>query len=189
MSPASESSLSVACCCELRDGEPVRPVVWSIIFAFAIIGIAFIPAIPMLARLVSFEGRFAANRFSAKRLRFLRNLVLTYPSFEGAVRYVIASLAGLGVIWAAFRSPRTLLFFLGAFAVPALLYAFYGYERASSSSRYTVSLMIPYAVAVGVGLAAISTQIEATAARIWPSSQRNGTFVTLPWHSWLASSR
>jgi hypothetical protein len=105
--------------------------------------------------------------------------VLTYPSFEGAARYVIASLAGLGVLWAAFRSPRTLIFFLGAFAVPALLYAFYGYERASSSSRYTVSLMAPYAVAVGVGLAAISSQIEAMAARIWPNAQRIGTFVTI----------
>jgi hypothetical protein len=69
-------------------------------------------------------------------------------------------------------------FFFGAFAVPALLYAFYGYERASSSHRYTVLLMIPYAVAVGVGLAAISDQIEAVATRVWPGSRRIGTLAT-----------
>jgi hypothetical protein len=92
---------------------------------------------------------------------------------------LVASLAGIGVIWAAFRSPRTLLFFLGAFAVPALLYAFYGYERASSSPRYTLPLMVPYAVAVGAGLAAISLQIEVLAARIWPGSQRVGALATV----------
>jgi hypothetical protein len=39
--------------------------------------------------------------------------------------------------------------------------------------------MVPYAVAVGIGLAAISTQIEAMATRTWPNSQRRGLFVTV----------
>ncbi len=39
--------------------------------------------------------------------------------------------------------------------------------------------MAPYAIATGVGLAAISLQIEALAARIWPGSQRVGTFATV----------
>jgi hypothetical protein len=38
--------------------------------------------------------------------------------------------------------------------------------------------MIPYAVAVGVGLAAISDQIEAVATRMWPGSRRIGTLAT-----------
>jgi hypothetical protein len=109
----------------------------------------------------------------------LKALVLAYPGFEGTASYVIASLAGLGVIWAAFRSPRTLLFFLGTFVVPALLYAFYGYQRASSSPRYTLPLMVPYAVAVGAGLAALALQLEVLAARMWPGSQRIGTCATL----------
>jgi hypothetical protein len=164
---------------KLRDREPIGPLVWSVVLAFAVIGVAFIPAVPMLGRLVGFEGRFQSGVPIATRLYLLQTIVLTFPGFKDAARYVFASLAGLGVIWAAFRSPRTLLFFLGTFAVPALLFAFYGYQRASSSPRYTLPLMVPYAVAIGVGLAAISLQIEALAARIWPGSQRVGTFATV----------
>jgi hypothetical protein len=39
--------------------------------------------------------------------------------------------------------------------------------------------MVPYAVAVGAGLAAICLQIEALAARLWPGSQRVGAFATV----------
>jgi uncharacterized membrane protein len=120
---------------KLRSGEPIESLIWSTILAFAIIGVAFIPAIPMLARLAGVEAAFQSGVTLATRLDLLKTIVLTFPGFEDATRYGVASLAGIGVIWAALRSPRTLLFFLGAFAVPALLYALYGYERASSSPR------------------------------------------------------
>jgi uncharacterized membrane protein len=97
---------------KLKDGVPIGPLAWSAMLAFAIIGIAFIPAIARLTQLVDFEGRFAADVPTAQRLDLLRTIVLTYPCFEGAVRFVVASLAGLGVVWAALRSPRTLLFSL-----------------------------------------------------------------------------
>jgi 4-amino-4-deoxy-L-arabinose transferase-like glycosyltransferase len=164
---------------KLRDGEPIAPLIWSSILAFAIIGVAFIPAIPMLARLVGVEALLKADVSIAKRLGLFRTIVLTYPCFAGPASYVIASLAGLGVVWAAFRSPRTLVFFVGVFAVPALLYTLYGYERASSSHRYTLPLLIPYAVAVGVGLTAILVQVEEAAARMRPGSQRIGTLATV----------
>ncbi|MGH6824222.1 glycosyltransferase family 39 protein [Methyloceanibacter sp.] len=163
---------------KLKDGEPSGPLIWSNALAFAIIGIAFIPALPMLARLVGSEARFQSDIPTAARLDLLKTIVLVYPGFEGVVGYVIAGLAGIGVVWAAFRSPRALLFLLGAFAVPALLYAFCGYARASSSPRYTLPLMAPYAIAVGAGLTAIAFQIEAMAVRMWPGSQRIGTLTT-----------
>ncbi len=94
---------------KLKDGEPIGPLVWSSVLAFAIIGIAFIPAIPMLARLAGSEARFQSSVPSATRLYLLQTIVLTFPGFKDAACYVMAGLAGLGVTCAAFRSPRTLL--------------------------------------------------------------------------------
>lgn len=163
---------------QLRRGEPIWPALCSPILAFAIIGVAWIPAIPMFARLLSAEEGLHHVVATATRLSLLKTVILKYPDFEDGVRVIVASLAAIGVAWSAFRAPRALLFFIGAFAVPALLYAFFGYERASRVARYTLPLMAPFTVAAGAGLAAITYAVEALAARERPRSQRIGAIAT-----------
>ena len=163
---------------ERRRGEPIGPVLWSSALAFGVIGVAWIPAIPMVARMLSAEEGFHHAIATSTRLSLINTIVLKHPGFEDGVQTFVASLGGAGVIWSAFRAPRALLFFIGAFVVPALLYAFLGYERASAVARFALPLMAAYAVATGAGLAAITYGIEALLARVWPRMLRTGVATT-----------
>jgi hypothetical protein len=160
--------------------ESIGPIIWSGILAFAIIGIAYVPALPLLARLVDVEAKFMSPAAPFARLVLLNKIVFKYPGYGlGDAGLIIAGVAGIGVIWAAFRSPRALLFFLCVFLAPALLYGFFGLARASSAARYTLPLMPSYAVAIGAGLAAITFGIEALARRSQLDAGRAGAIATI----------
>lgn len=132
----------------------------------------------MVSRMLSAEEGFHHAVATSTSLSLINTIVLKYPGFEDGVHTFVASLAGASVIWSAFRAPRALLFFIGAFAVPSFLYAFFGYERASVIARFALPLMAAYAVATGAGLAAITFGIEALLARVWPSRPGIGVVTT-----------
>ncbi len=150
----------------LWRGQPIVPLLWSSILAFAIIAVAFVPALPMLARLSNAEAVLLHPVPTLFRLRWIGLIVLYNPGYEDRARYLVAALAAIGVAWAAYRSPRALVFILSTFCIPALLYAFFGYERATASPRYTLPLMTPLILAVGAGLTALSYRVEGLAARL-----------------------
>jgi Dolichyl-phosphate-mannose-protein mannosyltransferase len=158
----------------LWRGQPIGPVMWSSFLAFAIIAVAFVPALPMLARLTKAEAIFLHPVSTLDRLRWIGFLVLDNPGYVYPTRYLLAGFAAIGVICTGYRSPRALLFILSTFGVPALLYAFFGYERASASPRYTLPLMAPLILAVGEGLGAFSYGVEALAARLPHGSRYAG---------------
>jgi 4-amino-4-deoxy-L-arabinose transferase-like glycosyltransferase len=163
---------------KLWQGKPVRAVAWSSLLAFVIVGVAFVPAIPNLARVTGAEAAFLTPHPTSVRLALLPTILLVFPGFERSVATVMAFLAGIGITCSLLRSPRAFLFIFLSFCVPALLYAFYGYERATASPRYTLPLMVPYVVAIGAGLAAIAFGIEALGAYLRPTAKHTGPLAT-----------
>lgn len=160
---------------KLRQSEPVKTILASSIMAFGIIGIAYLPALPMLARLSQVDHADMPGPGPSYGELF-RLIYVQYPGFDGSVGLIAAGLAILGILWAGFRSPRALLFLVATLGVSALL--FHGHSRVAFSPRYVSFMMPSFAVAIGAGLAAISFAGEAVAARRWPQARHAGAIAT-----------
>jgi 4-amino-4-deoxy-L-arabinose transferase-like glycosyltransferase len=155
---------------KVRQREPVKPTIVSAVMAFGIIAVAYVPALPRLARLmetntVKFGG--ARPGWDVFRLIFIQ-----YPGFGGWLSYVAVGLAIVGLIWAGFRSPRGLLFLAAVLFVSAFL--FRDQSHVVFSPRY-VSFVMPYfAVAIGAGVAAMTSATESFSVHLWPDARHVG---------------
>ena len=63
---------------KLWQGKPFRALAWSSLLAFVIVGVAFVPAIPNLARVTGAEAVFLSPRPSV-RLALIRTILLVFP--------------------------------------------------------------------------------------------------------------
>ena len=159
---------------KIREKEPIKAVIASTIMAFAIIGIAYIPALPRLARLTEFEAKQMGGL--GPGLDVFRLVYVEYPGFGAWVGAIAAGLALLGIVWSAFRFPRALMFFVATLGVSAAL--FYNHAHVVTSPRYVSFVMPFFAVAIGAGLAAITVAVEAMAVRCGRDARQLGVIAT-----------
>jgi hypothetical protein len=146
---------------KLKQREAVRPTIVSAIIAFCIIGIAYIPALPRLARLLVFEAKEMGG--TGPGWDVFRLVYVDYPGFGPWMGAIAAGFAMLGILWSAFRFPRAFVFFLATLGVSAVL--FHDHGHVVTSPRYVSFVMPSFAVAVGAGLAAITFAIQALVVR------------------------
>jgi 4-amino-4-deoxy-L-arabinose transferase-like glycosyltransferase len=156
--------------------EPVKPGLASTIMAFAIIGIAYVPALPRLAAFTFAEAKDMGGPGPSYSELFTLAYV-AFPGFGGWLSLHALGLAILGVVWAGFRSTRALLLLVVMIVVPVL--PFEGHNHVATSPRY-ISFVMPFlAIAIGAGLAAITFAVEALASRRWPQLKHVGIVATV----------
>ena len=146
---------------EVQQGRPVKPLIASAIMAFGIIVIAYVPALPRLARLLESEAKAMGG--PGPGWDVFRLVYIEHPGFGGTLSIIAAALAVLGIFWSALRFPRAFLFLITTLGISAAL--FHDHSHVTTSPRYVSFLMPLFAVAIGAGLAALSFAIEALAVR------------------------
>ena len=156
--------------------EPVKPFLASTIMAFAVIGIAYVPALPRLAQFTLAEAKDMGGPGPSYPELF-RLAYVAFPGFGGWLSLLALGLAILGMVWSGFRSPRALLLLVVMIVVSVL--PFEGHNHVATSPRY-ISFVMPFlAIAIGAGLAAITFAVEGLASRRWPGLQHVGVVATV----------
>lgn len=160
---------------EVLHKKPVKSTIMSALLAFTIIGIAYIPALPRLARLFVFEAKEMGS--GGPGWDVFRLAYVEYPGFGGWLGVAAAAVALLGIAWSAFRFPRAGLFFLGTLGVSAAL--FHDHAHVVTSPRYISFVMPAFAVAIGAGLAVITFAVELLMVRAGYTT-RQASIVAVP---------
>ena len=159
---------------EAYKRRPVKPLILSALLAFGIIGIAYIPALPRLARLIVFEAKLMAGPRPGWDV--FRLIYIQYPGFGPWIGGIAAGLAMLGIMWSAFRFPRALLYLVATLGVSAAL--FFNHHHVVTSPRYASFVMPSFAVAIGAGLAAITFVFQALSSRVSRDLKQVGLVAT-----------
>jgi hypothetical protein len=142
--------------------------------AFGIIAVAYVPALPRLARMMEIEAKNLGSLGPGWDV--FRLVYVQFPGFGGWLSYIAVGVAILGIIWAGFRYQRGFLFLVAALGVSAFLFRNHGHVV--TSPRY-VSFVMPYfAVAIGTGLAAVTFAVEAFSVHRWPDAPHVGIRTT-----------
>jgi hypothetical protein len=146
---------------ETQKGQPVKPLIASAIMAFAIIVIAYVPALHRLVRLLETEAQQMGG--PGPGWDVFRLVYIQHPGFGETLSFIAAALAALGIFWSALRFPRAFLFLITTLGISAAL--FHDHRHVTTSPRYVSFLMPFFAVAIGAGLAALSLAVEVLTAR------------------------